>query len=107
MSGAPDGIVMRIHRVNAECVVAACDAELLGQSLAVGPNGHTVLVTAQFYGEERVTREELVRALHRATIANLLGSRVVRIAVEGGFIAEGAHGLLGDVPHTEIFSMLP
>ena len=100
-----DGVVMRVHRVRAEVVVAACDADLLGRDLSVGEKGRTVKVTAQFYGERRVTREELHFALERATIANLLGERVLRLAVEGGFVSAEGMGTLGGVPHAEIFSM--
>jgi hypothetical protein len=96
---------MRVHRVRAEVVVAACDADLLGRDLSVGEKGRTVKVTPQFYGERRVTREELLFALERATIANLLGERVLRLAVEGGFVSAEGTGKLGGVPHAEIFSM--
>jgi uncharacterized protein len=74
MEGA---IVMRVHRVRAEFVVAACDAELIGRELPVGKSGRTVTVTAYFYGERPVSAEELVWALKRATTANLLGPRVL------------------------------
>ena len=100
------GFVMRVHRVRAEFVVAACDAELLGRELPVGDAGRTVPVTAQFYGERKVSREELLWALRRATIANLLGARVIRLAEEEGYIAPGGTGELGGVPHAEIFAML-
>ena len=100
-----DGVVMRVHRVRAEFVVAACDADLLGRDLAVGEKGRTVKVSAQFYGERRVSREELVVALARATIANLLGDRVLRLAVEEGYVAPGGAGELGGVPHAQIVAM--
>jgi uncharacterized protein len=100
------GFVMRVHRVRAEFVVAACDAELVGRDLPVGDAGRTVRISAQFYGERRVTREELLWALERATIANLLGARVLRLAEEGGYLAPGGTGTLGGVPHAEIFSMV-
>ena len=102
----PGGIVMRVHRVRAEFVVAACDAELIGRELPVGDAGKTVQVSSHFYGERRVTREELLWALQRATIANLLGERTLRLAEEGGFIAPGGSGELGGVPHAEIFALL-
>jgi hypothetical protein len=98
-------IVMRLHRVRSEVVVAACDEELLERELPVGSSGRTVRISAHFYGEQRVGREELCWALQRATIANLLGARVCSIAQEGGFIAPGATGTLGGVPHAEIFSI--
>jgi len=101
-----DGFVMRVHRVRAEFVVAACDAELVGRDLPVGDQGRTVKVSAQFYGERRVTREELLWALERATIANLLGERVLRLAAEGGFVSAEGTGTLGGVPHAEIFALV-
>jgi uncharacterized protein len=101
-----DGFVMRVHRVRAEFVVAACDAELVGQELPVGDAGRTVKVSPDFYGERRVSREELLWALQRATIANLLGARTLALAQEGGFIAPGGAGDLGGVPHAEIFALI-
>ena len=101
----PDGIVMRVHRVRAEVVVAACDAELLDQKLPVGTAGRTVTVSRQFYGERPVSVAEVVLAVKRATIVNLLGARVLRVAQEEGMIAPGGSGLLGGVPHAEIISV--
>jgi uncharacterized protein len=99
------GIVMRVHRVRSEFVVAACDAELIGRDLPVGDAGRTVKVSGQFYGERVVSREEVLWALERATIANLLGERVLRLAEEGGFVGPGGTCLLGGVPHAEIFAL--
>lgn len=103
---AEDGVVMRIHRVRAEFVVAACDAELLDRDLPVGDAGRTVRISSQFYGERRVSREELIWALERATIANLLGARVVALAEAQGYLPAGGSGTLGGVPHAEIVAML-
>ncbi|MGA7476347.1 MAG: DUF424 family protein [Thermoplasmata archaeon] len=100
-----DGVVMRVHRVRSEFVVAACDADLLGRDLPVGDKGRTVKVSSQFYGERRVSREELLWALQRATIANLLGERVMKLAAEGGFVSADGVGTLGGVPHAEIIAM--
>jgi uncharacterized protein len=101
-----DGIVMRIHRVRTEIVVAACDQELLGRQLPVGDNGRTVTVSSDFYGERAVSREELVWAIQKATMVNLLGRRVLEVAQTEGFVAEGGTGSLGGVPHAQIFAML-
>lgn len=98
-------IVMRVHRVRAEVVVAACDAELVETDLKVGASGRTVRVSAQFYGERRVGKEEFLWALGQATTANLLGARVLRLAVEAGIVDAENAGLLGGVPHVEIFAM--
>jgi hypothetical protein len=99
------GIVMRVHRVRTEMVVAACDAELIDQQLPVGASGRTVKITAHFYGERRVERDELLFHLRRATIVNLLGERVCKLAEEAGLIAVGGTGTLGGVPHAEIVAV--
>lgn len=52
-----------------------------------------------------MSREELLWALQRATIVNLLGARVTRVAEEEGYIEPGATGELGGVPHAEIIAM--
>jgi hypothetical protein len=98
-------VVMRVHRVRAEVVVAACDEELLGRSLPIGTGGHTVTISPQFYGERPVSDEELVWALHRATIVNLLGERVLAVARREGLIGPEGTGTLGGVPHAEIISV--
>ena len=100
------GIVMRIHRVRAEVVVAACDEELLGRKLPVGSKGRTVEVTPHFYGERAVSEEELLWALRRSTVANLLGGRVLALARREGIVGEDGEGELGGVPHAEIFTVV-
>jgi uncharacterized protein len=98
-------VVMRVHRVRAEIVVAACDAELLGRELPIGTAGHTAKISEQFYGERLVSKEEFVLALRRATVVNLLGTQVLQWAREEGFVEEAGCGNLGGVPHAEIFTV--
>ncbi|HEY6238482.1 MAG TPA: DUF424 family protein [Thermoplasmata archaeon] len=99
------GIVMRVHRVRSEFVVAACDEELLGRELPVGSAGRTVTVTSHFYGERPVSEEEFVWAIRRATIVNLLGDRVLAVARREGLVGDEGFSTLGGVPHAEIISM--
>ena len=98
-------IVMRIHRVRAELVLAACDAELVGRELPVGKAGRTVKVSSHFYGDRPVGPEELLWALQQATIVNLLGERACAVAEAGGFLRPEGRGFLGDVPHAEIVTV--
>jgi uncharacterized protein len=100
------GIVMRVHQVRGEFIVAACDAELVGRELPIGTNGKTVKITSFFYGERPVSEDELVWALKRATVVNLLGEHVLGIAQREGFVRPEGLGTLGGVPHAEIFAMI-
>ncbi|MFZ0891749.1 MAG: DUF424 family protein [Thermoplasmata archaeon] len=101
----PPRVVMRVHRVRAEVVVAACDADLVGRDLPVGTSGRTAKVSGHFYGERLVTKEEFVLALRLATVVNLLGTQTLKWAQEEGFVEEEGCGILGGVPHAEIFTV--
>ncbi len=76
---------MRVHRLRAEVVLAACDHDLLGRDLKVGDHGRLVNVNPHFYGERIVTEEEFlgVRLLAcdgaiLADDARLMAARVAR-----------------------------
>ena len=96
-------VVLRVHRVRNEVVVAACDADLVDTFLMVGKS--RVPVSAQFYGRRRVSREEFLRAVRLGTIVNLLGTETVTMAVAEGLLEAGAVGTLGGIPHAEIVQM--
>lgn len=93
---------LKVHHVpGAGEVVAACDAELLGVTLTHGDA--EVCVTGGFYGTERVTEEEVSQALSGATNANIIGKRVVALAIAMGLIREEDCIMIGDVPHALVF----
>lgn len=92
-------IVMKVHRTGGGLLVAACDEELLGREIKIGMGRQ--LISSSFYGSTRVELPALLQNLREASIANLLGERAVRHAVEAGIVTEEATGFLGDVPHAE------
>jgi len=95
---------LKVHRMpGAGEVVAACDAELLDATLAHGDV--KVCITGGFYGTERVAEEEVREALMCATNANIIGKRVVALAIAMGLIAEEDCIMIGDVPHAQIFGI--
>lgn len=100
---APGNVVMRIHRIRGEVVVAACDSELVETELRVGRT--QVKISSYFYGRMAVSEEEFVAHVRRGTIVNLLGERTVRWAVKAGLLAAEGAGSLGGVPHAEIVDL--
>ncbi|HOI58503.1 MULTISPECIES: DUF424 domain-containing protein [unclassified Methanoculleus] len=93
---------LKVHRMpGAGEVVAACDAELLDVTLAHGDI--EICITGGFYGTERAAEEEVKEALSCATNANIIGKRVVALAIAIGLIAEEDCIMIGDVPHAQIF----
>ncbi|HDP96995.1 MAG TPA: DUF424 family protein [Euryarchaeota archaeon] len=97
-------MIIRIFKRGKEIVLAACDWDLLGKTLRSGEI--KLHVSKKFYGEEPGDREALVAGLRSCTTANLVGERVVRIAVDAGFIDEGGIIVIEGVPHAQLFKMI-
>ncbi|EQD69980.1 protein containing DUF424 [mine drainage metagenome] len=102
-TGAPGQVVLRVHRVRGEVVVAACDAELVETEVKLGQRA--IKISSSFYGVTAVSAEEFLREVRRGTIVNLLGPRAVSWAESAGLIAPGGTGTLGGIPHAEIVQM--
>ena len=64
-----------------------------------------VRITGGFYGTERATEEEVSRALAGATNANIIGKRVVALAVTLGLVSEEGCITIGGVPHAQVFGI--
>lgn len=84
-------------------MVAACDAEILGTTLEEGDL--RVVVGEGFYGGEKVEAEVLGRLFELATMINLIGPRVVALAVGLGLVDEGCIMTIDGVPHAMVLRM--
>lgn len=81
-------------------LVAICDAELVGKSFE--ENGLHLTISAAFYKGEIATEREVVRSLKHATIANLVGERAIKCALDHHFIEERNILLVEGVPHAQM-----
>jgi len=73
-------ITMRMHKKGDEMLLAACDKELLGESLREGKI--KLDINPYFYRGEDASDELLLNRLENATIANLVGERTVGLAID-------------------------
>jgi hypothetical protein len=97
-------IWMKVYDTQGEVLLAACDDELLGKSFEEGEL--QLMVSEKFYGGEKVSQELFIRQLKCATIANLVGEVVVRIASELGMVDENGIIRIEGVPHAQIAKMI-
>jgi len=70
-------------------LVSVCDADCLGETYEDGPV--TLTVSEAFYGGDDAVEadaEEVVAGLHRAQVANIVGTEAVGVAVEHGLVDE-------------------
>ncbi|MDS0259896.1 DUF424 domain-containing protein [Haloarcula sp. S1CR25-12] len=67
-------------------LVSVCDPDVVGETFEDGPVSLTV--TEEFYGGETVSESEVVDSLARCSVANIVGTESVDVAVEHGFVDE-------------------
>ena len=70
-------------------LVSVCDPDCLGETYEDGPV--TLTVSEEFYGGDdavEATEEEVVAALQRAQVANIVGTEAVGVAVEADLVDE-------------------
>ncbi|MCP1714631.1 hypothetical protein J2T58_000471 [Methanocalculus alkaliphilus] len=81
-------------------VVAICDRELLGRTLREGDL--EITITEDFYGGEPATEDEVRAALRHATNANIIGWKVVNIAISLGLVEISSCLMIDSIPHAQI-----
>ena len=95
---------LKIHRSpGMGDVVAVCDRELINTTIS--HDRITVTVTEAFYGNHLVTESEVRDALIKAGNINLMGERVVALAIELGLISRSGCIMIGKVPHAQIYQL--
>ncbi len=78
-SSRGDGqIRIKVYQRGDQTVVAACDAELIGQTFE---EGEMVLKVTSFYDDFSASEEELLVDLKAVARANLVGKKVVNVAI--------------------------
>jgi hypothetical protein len=77
-------IYIKKYELGSDVMVVVCDTELIGKSFE--DNELVLEITESFYKGEEATENEVVRSLKHATIANLVGERAVKCALDNGFI---------------------
>ena len=67
-------------------LVSVCDSDVLGETFEEGE--FSLTVSEEFYGGEEVDADAVVASLSRATVANIVGTRAVELAIDAGVVDE-------------------
>jgi len=94
----------KIHVAGAKTVLAACDAELIGKTLKFGEIDFHI--SEDFYKGKRVSKEELSKLLDEHNNINLVGKKVVSVALKKGLISERTIIKIEDIPHAQIYRLI-
>ncbi len=97
-------ISIKLYRQGRELVVAACDADIIGQTFR--SNDLKIHVSEGFYRGDSGDEDMLVNRLEMATIVNLVGRKTVDIAIRHGFVDPDCVLMIGGVPHAQMARMI-
>ncbi len=87
-------------RREGEYIVAICDYDLIGQSFEEGDR--CIHISENFYKGKLVPIEEGIAAMGKATIANIVGERIVSEALKAHLIHERGIIRIQNVPHAQV-----
>jgi hypothetical protein len=97
-------ISIKIYKKGTELMIGACDENLLGKKFEDGK--FQIEVTKDFYGGEKISAEVLKKYLKDATIANLVGKKTIKCAIDLGLIDPDCVIKIKGVPHAQMVRML-
>ena len=96
-------ITLRIHTSGSEVLLAAADKDLLDMKFSEGKM--KLEVYREFYEGEDASEEILLNRLSMCTSANLVGEKVIALAVKHKYIDEERIITIGGVPHAQLAKM--
>ena len=92
---------VRIYEEQGELLIAAADAELLGQVFREPERGLRLEVS-DFYRGLETGVDGLRQRLGTGTILNLVGERTISVAREMGLVGDEGVMEIGGVPHAQV-----
>ena len=97
-------ISIKLYKRGNDLLIGACDEELLGKKFEDGK--FQIDVKKEFYDGKRITADILKTYLEDATIANLVGEKTIKCAIEIGLIDPDCVIKIKGVPHAQMVRML-
>ena len=97
-------ISIKVYKRGNDLLIGACDEELLGKKFEEGKL--QIEVNKDFYDGERISPEALKKYLVDATIANLVGEKTIKCAIELGLVDPDCIIKIKGIPHAQMVRML-
>jgi hypothetical protein len=79
-------MILNERETNEGLLVSVCDPGVIGETFEDGPV--SLAVTEEFYDGDDASESEVVDSLARCSVANIVGTESVALAVEHGFVDE-------------------
>lgn len=94
---------MKIRKVGGHVLLSICDIDLPGKTLREGKI--VFKVSEEFYKGDEVDIEEAINMIENSTIVNMVGTNVVKRAVERGYVHPEAILTIQGTPHAQIIKL--
>ncbi len=78
-----------VYNQGNELIVAVCDVDILGKTFHCGEKGIKIDVKKSFYGKNKGQIGEILDHMSNATILNLVGDEIIKIALNEDLISKG------------------
>ncbi|WP_440988461.1 DUF424 domain-containing protein [Haloarchaeobius baliensis] len=96
-------MILNERRTEEGLLVSVCDPDVLGETFEEGDLSLTV--TEEFYAGDEVDEDAVVDSLRRASVANLVGERSVRVAIDAGVVDEANVLTIEDTLHAQLLRL--
>jgi len=96
-------VYVKIRRWGQQILLAACDADILGKTFQ--DSNIVFEVKEEFYKGFKTNIEEAVNLIEKSTIVNLAGTRIVKKAIERGYVHPEAVIKICGILHAQIIKM--
>ena len=88
----------KTYSAKGQLVVAICDKDLLGKKIG---NEFKITVKEDFYRGELVDEKKALELMEKASICNIIGKKIIDLALKNKFITKENIIFIGDVPHAQ------
>ena len=93
-------VYVKIRKWGRQVLLAACDAEILGKTLK--DSNITFEVSEKFYKGYKTSVDDAIDLIEESTIVNLVGTNIVKRAIERGYVHPEAVIKICGIPHAQI-----
>jgi len=94
---------MNLTKIGRNVLLCMCDTEILGRTFREG--SIVFCVKEDFYKGARVNIDEAVSLIESSTIVNMIGKKVVKKAIEKGYVHPEAVLEIEGIPHAQIVKL--
>jgi hypothetical protein len=88
----------KLYPTKYDLVIAICDEDLLDKKIG---KKFKIKISKEFYGGKLIDADIALKLMKKATIGNLIGKKIVKLAEENGFIIKENIIVIDGVPHAQ------